>query len=466
MKRIWMIYVIGLGGFATGVLLPVPERCDPAGAAVRQQRVRAQRVRETRKRELLGELFDSQEQETIRIRDAANLSELFGVLKNRQGSSDGAIARMIEMDPAAAMAQVLADSELQIMADNLAEEWARRDPRAAVRFLRQQPAYQAESALCKALVMAYCVEPDLVGETLRAMDRRWQARNLRDLFGSVSPLHPLRQVDVSDPFVEFDKADFVPFGTDLLDCLADDELRNAARNNGWADPWGADPFRDPGSSPEVDPDDLNPDRWSSKHQDALKARWQESPEETLAEVAEMGGLEARRELVGLLIAYFPTDPKQTAETLRKLEQAIQQLGVIPESMPREFWDPAPWNPATKMHAEWLARQPLALQRAWVPAFTGNWAKSAPQSAIDWARTLPPGSSGELAVQRGFIVWAHREPMEAAKYVEALPPGDLREAAISDTAATWSNLDPAGARTWLQALPASPGKERGMARVEH
>ena len=465
MKHIWMIYVIGLGGLAAGLLLPVPERGDSAGAAVRQAAVRAQRVRETRKRELLGELFDRREQDTIRIRDAANLSELFGVLKNRQGSSDGAIARMIEMDPAAAMSQLLADYELQIMADDLAEEWARRDPRAAIRFLRQQPAYQAESALCKALVMAYCVEPDLVGETLRAMDRRWQARNLRSLFGSASPLHPLRQVDVSDPFAKSRPDDSVPFGTDLLDCLADDELRSAARNNGWADPWGADPFQDSGSSPEVDPDDLNPDRWSSKHQDALKTRWQESPEETLAEVAEMGGLEARRELVGLLIAYFPADPKQTAEALRQLEEAIQQLGVIPESMPRDFVNPAPWNPATKLHAEWLARQPLALQRAWVPTFTGTWVESAPQSAIDWARTLPPGSNGELAAQRGLIVWAHREPMEAAKYVEALPPGDLREAAISDTAATWSNLDPAGARTWLQALPASPGRERGMARVD-
>ena len=138
MKHIWMIYVIGLGGLAAGLLLPVPERGDSAGAAVRQAAVRAQRVRETRKRELLGELFDRREQDTIRIRDAANLSELFGVLKNRQGSSDGAIARMIEMDPAAAMSQLLADYELQIMADDLAEEWARRDPRAAIRFLRQQ----------------------------------------------------------------------------------------------------------------------------------------------------------------------------------------------------------------------------------------------------------------------------------------------------------------------------------------
>lgn len=466
MNRTWMIYVIGLSGFAAGLLLPVPERGDPDGAAVRQAVVRAQRVRETRKRTLLCDLFDSQEQETIRIRDAANLSEVFGVLKNRQGSSTEAIARMIEMDPAAAMSQVLADSELQIMADNLAEEWARRDPRAAVRFLRQQPAYQAESALCKALVMAYCVEPDLVGETLRAMDRRWQARNLQSLFGSLSPLHPLRQEDVSDPFVEFDKSDFVPFGTALLDCLADDELRNEVRNNQWADPWGLASNPDSGTSPEVDPNDLSADRWSRLHREALKSRWKESPEETLAEVAEKGGLEARRELIRLLMPDSLADPKQTAETLRKLEQAIQQLGVIPESMPREFWNPSSWNPATKMHAEWLARQPLALQRAWVPTFTGNWAKSTPQSAIDWARTLPPGSNGELAAQRGIIVWAHREPMEAAKYVEALPSGGLREAAISDTAATWSNLDPAGARTWLQALPASPGKERGMARVTH
>ena len=434
------------GGLAVGWLLPAPSSEPVAGAAVAPvSTASAARSRHLRREELLAGLLP----DGLLIRhhrEGTTLAGLLGSMRENGNTYGVEIERMVEMDPASAMAQLLNDPVLFHCARDLAEEWARRDPIAAVRFLSRQSCYAAESCLCKALVACDAAAPRLVGETLRAKGRRWQARNLEELFtqtASVLVSPPTRvRMDSEDPFAD-DGSVYrtVNFGEEILDCLADDELRERARSY-----WKSQDDKDKRAVPNQAPAPLPA-----------------PPEEDSAEAAAKGNYEVRERYVTGCVNGFPYDRAKWPAALKELEEMIAKREVVPRYPPRHF-EQGPFLSGAPV-AEWIARQPLALQRAWSATFTETWARSESEAALNWARALPPGANGDVAMQNGLIVWAHEQPEEAARYVAALPPGDLREAAISNTAATWSCLDPAGAKRWLATLPESPGKTRGLGRVK-
>ncbi|MCF7676065.1 MAG: hypothetical protein K9M97_12020 [Akkermansiaceae bacterium] len=469
MKSVLTTIACVAGGLVAGWWLPLPSPVHFTGSTSSDTMHSAGRSRLVRWQELCSLLASEDELANYRLQSATTLSGLLGSLRQASGFGSIDAERLVAMDPAAAMEQILNDPSLFAHAGYVAEAWARRDPQAAIRFLRQKTSYAAESCLCKALAVAYVSEPRLVGETLRAKGRRWQARNLEELFSQSSsmrlgpPPPPAKETD--DPFANAgDESDYktVRFGEKILDCLADDALREQARAC-WKRSDADDTPAEPKPDPPLDLANLSRDRqWTDSSWDKLRGLWKEHPEDTLAEVVAKGNYSARECLMDEYVAAFPNDPAKWPDGFIQLEESMAKLEVVPARPPSSMGNNCVlYGPVA---ADWIARQPLALQRAWSPTFTETWARGKPEEAIQWALGLPPGANGSLAAQRGLVVWAHREPLKAAGYVEALPPGGFREAAISNTAAVWWGVDPSGAKTWLATLPESPGKTRALERV--
>lgn len=468
MKSILTTMVCVASGLAAGWWLPLPSPVQFARSAFSGTMHSAGRSRLVRQQELWTLLASEDELANYRLQSATTLSGLLGSLRQASGFGMIEAERLVAMDPAAAMEQLLNDPSLAAHAGYVAEAWARHDPQTAVRFLRQKTSYAAASCLCKALVVAYGSDPQLVGETLRGKGRRWQARHLEELFSQSSrirlgqPPPPTKETDArfANPGDESDYKT-VRFGEKILDCLADDALRDQARAC-WQMTDAGDTPPVPKPEPPLDLANLNPDDWTDSSWDKLRGLWHEHPEQTLAEVVAKGNFSARECLMGEYVATFPTDPANWPDGFNQLEDAMAKLEVVPARPPSSMGNHCLlYGPEA---ADWIARQPLALQRAWSSTFTETWAQSHPEEAIQWALGLPPGANGILAAQRGLVVWAHREPLKAASYVETLPAGDLRESAISNTAAVWSSVDPTGAKTWLGTLPDSPGRTRAMERA--
>ena len=456
--------LIVIGGLAAGWMLPSPRHQvshAPLSRATAVQPV-SEHAHRARTRELLNLLLDESRLGLYQRRHAASLAALLGAIRKSGNFDEEDVQRIIEMDPVSAMEHLLIASRAWSLGSKVANAWGSRDPQAAIKFLLKKTSYRADGFLCQALVGACAYNPQLVAETIRAKPRGWQLRNLKDLFSQkiTIPTGIKRAVPSGDPFADDGSFRTCWFGQDILDCLADDELRDKVRAC-----WKDDPFQSGTTEKKPEAvldltkygDGSSSDLW--KLQDLLRDHRQE----TLGRVAEQGNFQARAAAMSYLMCEFPNDPKRWSEGYKQLEAWMKQLDVIPDYPPMHF-EMGPFLKGPEA-AAWIASQPLALQRAWSATFTETWACSEPEAAIHWARELPSGAAGEEAVQRGLIVWAHTSPLEAAAYVADLPPGDLREAAISNTAASWACIDRSAAAAWLAKLPDSPGKTRAIERVK-
>lgn len=455
MKRVVLPAMVTLG-FAAGWSLPSrPEQApvsSPALATAESSRS-AQR-----KRALLERLLDENELADHRSRTAS----LSGLLAMGRGHNytEEEITRLATTDPGAALDELLTNPIASSRdAERIVSEWARRQPEEAIRYLLGKKSYRADDCLAYALAAAYLTHPKLVGEVLRSKSRDWQDRHLLFLFQQYDrvrePGAPPEPVD--DPFFDDGRWSKVYFGTDLLDCLADDELRERAKSC-----WKRDEEPQKPREPETwDP--ATYEGMFSLQSIALDNDLREKPAETIARIVEKGNLMARQRAMESIINRFPNDPQQWSDALEKLEASIEQLGVIPEQPPAHF-EQGPFLRGPEVTG-WLERQPLALQRAWAPSFVETWAESDAQPALEWARALPENAARDKAFQTGLIVWTHRDPLAAADYLNGLPAGELREAAISNAAATWDCIDPAAARQWVAGLPESPGQQRALERLK-
>ena len=454
-----------LCGLTAGWMLPplrqrASSPSQPTAAAVAKI---PERVRHARTRQLLAVLLDERELAVFKRKSAKSLAALLGSIGQSGQFWQEDVRRIVAMDPAAAVEHLLsAPGASEELGGTIVWEWATRDPNAAIGFLLKKTSYRAERFLCQALIGACGSNPQLVADAIRSKPRRWQLRNLKFLFSSgvAIPTGAEPAAPSEDPFADNPAFRSGWFGENILDCLADDELREKARAC-----WKDDPFATltPKSEPETPPDlttisgdDLG-ERWK------LQALLRAHPEETIAAVVEKGNLQARSIAMTQAVWDFPFDKESWPEGFKRLEELMAKLEVIPENLPSHF-EMGPFLEGSEA-ADWIGHQPLALQREWSPTFTETWARNDPELAINWARELPPGAAGDEAAQRGLIVWAHSKPLEAAVYVADLPPGDLREAALSNTAAAWACVDRPGAAAWLAKLPDSPGKARAIARVK-
>lgn len=194
----------------------------------------------------------------------------------------------------------------------------------------------------------------------------------------------------------------------------------------------------------------------------LAEHFRHDREGTMTAIVEHGNYRARQYAMGTIIADFPMEEAQWPEALENLERQMADLQVIPTNQPHNY------HVGRFLHgevvAEWIERQPLALQRSWIPGFVQTWAERDVAGALDWALTLAESPHRHLAIQQGLVIWAHEYPAEAQQFVENLPPGDLRESSISNAAASWSRVDPEAARDWLNTLPETPARQRALERT--
>lgn len=474
MKRL-LIPLFLACGFAAGWFMPsLPlSFFSSLNTGISSTKATRNRDREIQKKKLLDELSNPDERQRQKLECAGSLAELLADLKDARNLNndirDIYIDRIVGRDPAAALNQWLADPTASgEMCTAISKEWSHRNPEQAIRFLQGKHSYRADDCLLAALVNASRSHPRLVGEVIRSKSRRWQEQHLKDFFSGTYRVRV--SSDVSElvavgSFEEEDDGNWLTKrnGGELLKYLADDELRAKARSF-WEENARESPTPElaiVNRKPLVDVVNFHPNDNDQRY--ALHEQLDKKPEQTLTLLAEQGSFEARKEAIEyvMMMELRSKNLKSWPATLKKLEEKIRRLGVIPNYPGCSFESGEYFQEC----AHWISRQPLGLQRAWAPAFTKDWVSMEPEAAVKWACSLPENASREQAVQSGMIVWACQKPLEAAAYVEALPPGDLRESSISNTAATWSCVDRGGARRWLESLPESPGKTRALERIK-
>jgi len=84
-------------------------------------------------------------------------------------------------------------------------------------------------------------------------------------------------------------------------------------------------------------------------------------------------------------------------------------------------------------------------------------KESPQKAVDWALTLPEGSSKEAVFAGIAREWANKDVVAAATWLDTLPKGSVRDSAVASFANRTAPRDPEGATIWAATLP--PGAQR-------
>lgn len=466
MKRNPAILLI-LAGLAAGWWLPVgrSDRAPLNDAAEVSSLGEGEERRRDRMKKLLEQLLDEDDFVKHSKLRARSLSALLPLLQ--EGSfSDSDIARIVDMDPLAAVDHFLNNPVARHeIGEQVAAEWAHRDPVKAIRHLWGKSSYRADDFLVQALTAGYATHPELVGQVIRSKPRRWQELYLETLFKSsytVQQPGAPPEVESDDPFADDGFWITRKFGEDILHCLADDELREKARTYWEEEPDDEAPAaKSEPETRELDLANYNPEDWGQR--DDLREALRDRPEETLAAIVDQGGHHARKAAIRHVLDDFPHVPESWPAALTELEESMDRLGVIPDHPPSKFGTGQFLR--GPVVAEWIDRQPLALRRAWAPTFVQTWVTSEPAAALDWACSLPEAAARDEAYQSGLIIWTHRDPPAAIAAVEALPPGELRESAISNAAATWTTIDSTKAKAWVETLPASPGKSRALDRLK-
>lgn len=93
----------------------------------------------------------------------------------------------------------------------------------------------------------------------------------------------------------------------------------------------------------------------------------------------------------------------------------------------------------------------------------SWGKKSPADALRWVDTLEEGRERDQALGKTLGGWAQAEPEKAAAHLESLPEEE-RAAHVGEIAGPWARQDPSGAASWLEDQPEGDGKNEGMRQV--
>ncbi len=83
---------------------------------------------------------------------------------------------------------------------------------------------------------------------------------------------------------------------------------------------------------------------------------------------------------------------------------------------------------------------------------GALVKQSPESAVEWAGTLPAGTTRASAYAGIAREWASRDVVAAATWLDGLPKGTERDSAVASFANRTAPRDPEGATAWASTLP--------------
>jgi hypothetical protein len=83
---------------------------------------------------------------------------------------------------------------------------------------------------------------------------------------------------------------------------------------------------------------------------------------------------------------------------------------------------------------------------------GALVRQSPESALEWATTLPEGTSKASAYAGIAREWASRDVVAAASWLDTLPRCPERDSAVASFANRTAPRDPEGATAWASTLP--------------
>lgn len=151
----------------------------------------------------------------------------------------------------------------------------------------------------------------------------------------------------------------------------------------------------------------------------LTARYAEiDPKAALGFVSEAGGMERMMGTGSILRSWAAKDPKAAGEYV---------TGTILEEGSQDGW---------------------ALQRT-IGSVASEWAKSDPEAALAWAKSLPEDVSGN-ALESVIEHFTSQDPEKAAEVAMGLE-GDKKIEALQSIADQWSRTDPEAAVAWAEGL---------------
>ncbi len=92
------------------------------------------------------------------------------------------------------------------------------------------------------------------------------------------------------------------------------------------------------------------------------------------------------------------------------------------------------------------------------------ARKSPESALEWAGTLPEGQSKEAAFGGIAREWAGHDVQAAAGWLDTLPAGAAKNAAVASFATRAAPRDPEGATVWAATLPQGSQRSSVLAQT--
>ncbi|MDB6019744.1 MAG: hypothetical protein JWR19_4233 [Pedosphaera sp.] len=93
----------------------------------------------------------------------------------------------------------------------------------------------------------------------------------------------------------------------------------------------------------------------------------------------------------------------------------------------------------------------------------QWGLSNPQSAIDWANTLPENEK-KLAMSNLVGAWAQNDPSAAGTYAAQMPSGEAQSQATMSVVSSWANKNPDQTAAWVLQFPEGDLREQGIREV--
>lgn len=79
---------------------------------------------------------------------------------------------------------------------------------------------------------------------------------------------------------------------------------------------------------------------------------------------------------------------------------------------------------------------------------GQWARFAPEEAVTWVLSLPPGPQRDQALIGLGESWSEVDPAKATAFAMDLPGGPTRALAMRQAIGKWVMTDPVAARAWV------------------
>jgi hypothetical protein len=93
----------------------------------------------------------------------------------------------------------------------------------------------------------------------------------------------------------------------------------------------------------------------------------------------------------------------------------------------------------------------------------QWGSTNPQSAIDWANTLPENEK-KLAMSNLVGAWAQNDPLAAGTYVAQMPSGEAQSQATMSVVSSWATKNPDQTAAWVLQFPEGELRQQGIREV--